>query len=237
MSRLHLIRHGQAMFLTDNYDRLSPLGTDQARRVGLTLDAEDALPQRYLVGTLQRQQQTLDAMVDAANGVAAPVVRDIAFNEFPFEAMMEQQIGRLKGSSDAVDRALIDFQQAEDRAVQIRAVQRLLEFCIEDWVENDRSDPAANIPTWEAFCTRVGRAIAELQHKAASGSHIAVVSSGGVVAAVVAHVLGAPPIAAARLCWRVNNASITQLTFSKSRISLDHFNRVDHLPIAARTYR
>ena len=34
MSRLFLVRHGQASFLSDDYDRLSPLGLEQSRRLG-----------------------------------------------------------------------------------------------------------------------------------------------------------------------------------------------------------
>src|SRR5437868_11884703 len=34
MSQLILVRHGQAAFLSDDYDRLSPIGEIQARRLG-----------------------------------------------------------------------------------------------------------------------------------------------------------------------------------------------------------
>ena len=34
MSSLYLVRHGQASFLADDYDVLSPLGEEQARQLG-----------------------------------------------------------------------------------------------------------------------------------------------------------------------------------------------------------
>ena len=34
MSTLYLVRHGQASFGTDNYDRLSAIGEEQARELG-----------------------------------------------------------------------------------------------------------------------------------------------------------------------------------------------------------
>ncbi len=238
MAKLQLIRHGQAMFLTDNYDRLSELGHTQAKAIGHCLAAEAAAPDRYFHGTLTRQRETLAGIIAAADATGAAAVTEVAaFDEFPFEPMMRAQIERLSAIDPNVAKTATAFASATEKSERLRLIQHLLEVCIEDWVDGDHSDEAAGIPSWRAFCQRVGSALDDVIASAPAGSHSAVVSSGGVVAVAVQRVMEAPPVMAARLCWRVCNASLTQFSFSASRVSLDHFNRVGHLPATQRTYR
>jgi hypothetical protein len=49
--------------------------------------------------------------------------------------------------------------------------------------------------------------------------------------------LSAPEKSFLAVNWRVKNASITEFTFSRDRLSLDGFNNVEHLDEALRTYR
>ena len=43
MSRLYLIRHGQASFLSDNYDQLSDMGKNQALELGDNFSSKDII--------------------------------------------------------------------------------------------------------------------------------------------------------------------------------------------------
>lgn len=62
MSRLVLVRHGQASLFADDYDRLSPVGVEQARRVGVHLASRGVRPARIVVGPRLRHRQTLEAL-------------------------------------------------------------------------------------------------------------------------------------------------------------------------------
>ena len=233
-----MVRHGQAMFLTDDYDRLSDLGATQAARVGVALAGEGVGDAIFRVGTLKRQRETLAALGKAGNYAAvADTESDSAFDEFPFDAMLHRQIDRLRGQNARFDAAIAAYDAAVDRPDRIRSIQQLLELAIDDWVGQELSDADAGLPSWRTFCGTVMSGVARLQAEVPSGSDVVLVTSGGVVAAVTQHALGATFDVAARLCWRVNNASITQLTFNRERLSLDHFNRVGHLPANERTYR
>lgn len=53
---LLLVRHGQASFGTDDYDRLSDLGHAQARRLGERLRGQDV--RRLVSGSMKRQRDT-----------------------------------------------------------------------------------------------------------------------------------------------------------------------------------
>lgn len=224
------------MFLTDDYDRLSDLGKQQAELVGRSLAAEQLVPTHIFVGALQRQQQTL-AGIQKYVGETVDVVQDPLLNEFPFEAMLQVQTERFRGRNRVVDAILEALQGDLERDERIREVQRLLEFSIDDWVQNDREDRAAGIPAWREFVAGVQRFLSSLQRQMPSGSTVLAVTSGGVIAALTQTVLEAPILSAARLGWRVNNASITQMTFTQKRVSLDGFNRIGHLTSDMRTYR
>ena len=60
MSVLVLVRHGQASFSADDYDRLSPAGEAQARRLGDYWTRQAEVFDEVYVGPRRRQQQTAD---------------------------------------------------------------------------------------------------------------------------------------------------------------------------------
>ena len=60
MSELILIRHAQASFGQENYDNLSELGHDQAALLGSLFDKLNIAPDRVVIGTQKRHQQTLE---------------------------------------------------------------------------------------------------------------------------------------------------------------------------------
>lgn len=80
MSKLYLVRHGQASFMTDDYDRLSPIGVQQSRLLGDYWGKRGLTFNKLFVGPLRRHQQTFTAFADGyeAHGhrLPAPVVND-----------------------------------------------------------------------------------------------------------------------------------------------------------------
>ena len=60
MSELILIRHAQASFGHENYDNLSDLGHDQATLLGSLFDRLKIAPDRVIIGTQKRHEQTLE---------------------------------------------------------------------------------------------------------------------------------------------------------------------------------
>jgi broad specificity phosphatase PhoE len=74
-----------------------------------------------------------------------------------------------------------------------------------------------------------------------NGRIIAVFTSGGAIAASIAHVLGLPGDYAMRLNWQIVNTSISRYMYNKERITLAGFNSIAHLNLtgdpAIITYR
>ena len=62
---LYLIRHGQASFMQDNYDRLSELGRKQANVVGEYLVNNQFTFDACLSGSLERHQKTFAGILES----------------------------------------------------------------------------------------------------------------------------------------------------------------------------
>ena len=87
MSELILIRHAQASFGHENYDNLSELGHDQAALLGSLFDKLNIAPDRVVIGTQKRHQQTLEnfklnCQVDKHPGWNEYDFRDLLLAEF-----------------------------------------------------------------------------------------------------------------------------------------------------------
>ena len=61
MSILCLVRHAQASFLTQDYDRLSPLGHEQSRLLGEYCVRHDLHFDRAIIGPRRRHRETAEA--------------------------------------------------------------------------------------------------------------------------------------------------------------------------------
>ena len=91
MSHLFLIRHGQASFLSDNYDQLSDMGREQAKILGKQLVTSATNFDVVYSGDLVRQIDTAEivANVYLENEISFPEIQKQAnLNEYPAEEIM-----------------------------------------------------------------------------------------------------------------------------------------------------
>ena len=75
MAELFLVRHGQASFGTDDYDRLSAAGEQQGVWLGEYFAQQALTFDRVICGTLNRHAQTVDAILRGMGREGAPVDR------------------------------------------------------------------------------------------------------------------------------------------------------------------
>lgn len=240
MSKLLLIRHGQASFLSDNYDRLSPHGETQSAQIGQHLLDLDLRVDRAYCGTLERQRRTGELAADRyRSGGAFPELETHAgLDEFASEQLMGVLLPVLCRSNPAIDGLWRAYEAADNDRDRYRRVHHLLEAVMLAWIgENFDRGETPGLPRWLEFASAVRDALAEIRQGAASGSTLAVFTSGGPIGVAVQSALAAPDVAAAALNWRIYNASITEFTFSTGRIALDSFNSIGHISLSARTYR
>ena len=240
MSRLFVVRHGQARFLTDDYDRLSDLGRAQSLALGRAWLDESVRPVQAWAGTLTRQRRTAAAVADAfsAAGVEFPDTGTAAgLDEYPGDALLAELVPLLRRGDAAIDAEASAFEGADDDRARYRHVHRLLEAVMRAWIEEAYPLDAVDLPRWRDFSGGVRATLRRIMADSPRGADVAIFTSGGPVGVAVQTVLEAPELKAAELNWRVNNASVTRFTFSGSRISLDAFNDVAHLDPQMRTFR
>lgn len=230
MSKLVLVRHGQASFFSDDYDRLSEIGHRQSRVLGDYWAANGETFDEVYHGSLTRQIETAagcgEAFADA--GLAWPEAQTLpGLNEYDSEGMMNNLLPVLAQSEPAIAKLRAAFEASTDRTDRYRSFHHLLEAVAARWVEGDVT--TGGFETFAEFDARVRDALKSILSQPGGGRSVAVFTSGGPIGVCVQSVLRAPPIAALELNWRVHNASLTQFTFSKARVSLDSFNGIAHL--------
>lgn len=216
MSTLFLVRHGQASFGSDNYDRLSALGVQQASYLRDHLNQNAVELHAILSGRLQRQRGTAEIL---ASTTGIPIAISPAFDEYDAHTLMQHH-ARLTGEP------LLSLQGSTGRA-DPRAFQQHLERVSRAWVAGQIK--AQDLESWTAFRARVAAGIDELIATTPRGQNIAVATSAGVIGAALGHVLGIDDLAALQLSYVVMNSALTRIEFDGRRRSLVAFNSTAHL--------
>lgn len=203
MGELLVIRHGQASFGADNYDKLSELGHRQSAAVGQALRDMGWAPDRTITGTLIRQKETLASMGFAA-GDTHP-----GFNEYDFTDLLN---ARYKGNVPDLVKG--------DRKTHFRTLRET----VFEWQADQIEGPSE---TWATF---TGRVEAARQTACATGAErVLVVSSGGVIGQLVASSLSAPDKMMMTLNLQIKNTSVTKFVFTERAFFLHEFNATPHI--------
>ncbi len=217
MGTLYLVRHGQASFGEDDYDRLSPLGHRQARRLGEYLQArfarEGVQIETVLMGSLTRHRETWEGLAQGSGWSHAPLVWP-GLNEYDSEALI---------------RAIHPEPLAKPDTPELyRHHFRLLRDALKAWMDG-RTRPQG-MPTYAEF---VGGVEAALDHvRQQCSGHALIVSSGGPISTAVGRVLGTPPETTIELNLRIRNTALTEFAFTPKRHMLVSYNTLPHLDSA-----
>src|SRR5215475_7382496 len=163
MSRLFLVRHGQASFLERNYDKLSPLGERQGRILGEYWAGLGLCFDRVYSGPRVRQRETARIVGEAYRRAGLPWPEPTvleSFDEFQAEIVMERSLpGLLERDSDIL-RMHQAFKDAGTRPEQFKTFQRIFEVVIGRWA--DGQIPLEGVEPWPEFVARVRSGLAGL---------------------------------------------------------------------------
>jgi len=208
MAELILVRHGQASFGTEDYDRLSELGWRQSRWLGEYFAERHAAFDLVLRGSLRRHAETLAGI---AEGMGRPLeaAEDARLNEYDSHALLS---AHLKGGP---------LPAGEDRREHFRILREAMYAWTEGRLGGNAHEP------FREFRARVLAALREM--RAGSARRVLVVSSGGPISTILAEVLGMPQRGVVDLNLQTRNTGITELQAGASRIHCVSFNNVPHL--------
>ncbi len=228
MAALYLIRHGQASFGTQDYDRLSSRGVRQAREAGRYLRVVAGDRVRMVSGSLVRQRETAAEIAQRMSTTRAEIVSIRIDGRFD-EVDLDSQIARFVPSLDDADGTLAALLSEASRSS--RSYQKLVKRVFLHW--QSLSEPVDALESWPMFARRVSAALADLIRTGRPGETTVVVTSGGVIAALVGQVVALPVQSVYALFEVMRNCSVTCLLHDRQRVSLSSFNEHAYLTGAA----
>jgi broad specificity phosphatase PhoE len=222
-----MIRHGQASFGDDDYDRLSPLGVRQARILARHLLDTAFRPDAVYSGTLARQTATAQEVLSAyrAGGRDLPELELMSgFNEYDTNAIVTALFPDMVKDDPSLGDELTKMYTSK------ASFKRVFEAAMLRWVSGEFGAPGAE--SWRDLKGRVSGSIRSIMKRHGRGKTIAVFTSGGAIAASLSYVLGIPGDDAMRLNWQIINTSMTRYMYNEERITLAGFNSIAHLELA-----
>ena len=208
MAELVLVRHGQASFGADDYDKLSELGWRQSRWLGEYFAERGAVFDLVIRGSLRRHAETL---VGIGEGMGKPLDggEDARLNEYDSHSLLR---AHLKGKP---------MPQGGDRREHFRILREAMYAWTDGTLAGSPHEPFAE------FRARVLATLTELRGGALK--RVLVVSSGGPISTILADVLGMPQRGVVDLNLQTRNTGISELQSGVNRIHCVSFNNVPHL--------
>lgn len=214
MSRILLVRHGQASFGAADYDQLSPTGTEQSRVLGATLVARDIRPDVLVTGEMVRHAQTA-AGAREGSGWEAEAEVDAGWNEFDHLQVLavHSQPSTAEGESEKA------------------AFQRWFEEATLRWTSGNHDEEYDE--SFAAFSGRVEAALERLVRSLPARGTAVVLTSGGPIAWAAASLLADSTTVRTDLWLRLNpvsvNTGVSTIVCGSRGTTLVSFNAHDHL--------
>jgi broad specificity phosphatase PhoE len=239
MSHLFLVRHAQASFLEQTYDKLSALGEMQSALLGEFWARRKFVFDRACSGPRVRQRDTA-AFVAAAYrklNLSFPELLVMPeFDEYQGEDVLQGSLSALLESDRGISALHEAFQASGDPQSRRRTFQKLFEAVIGKWVDGEI--PSNNVEPWRDFALRVNAGLTTFLSGGAPGERVAMFSSGGPIGLAVQRALDLSARNALRVSWMAQNSSFSEFLYSSDRFTMSSFNSVPHLDDRSlQTYR
>jgi broad specificity phosphatase PhoE len=202
MTTIYLVRHGQASFGAESYDKLSSKGETQAQELGKYLKKLMKEEPYIVSGSMQRHQQTAKISLDECFPTAN-IHTNSAWNEFNHRQVFEKYDPDFANPT-VLKESIASAKNPEQflTEVFVKAAKR--------WTSNEYHDYDES---WVDFQARVTGALTELCNELTEKKprYAVVYSSGGVISFLIGHLLGLSEEKTFNLMWAIANTSITTL--------------------------
>jgi broad specificity phosphatase PhoE len=222
MATIYLVRHGQASFGADDYDKLSELGCRQATVAGEYFRDRGIRFDAVYSGDLSRQRNTARLAI-ASQPSKVPHSIDPRFNEIQNDEQLKCLMPEVVKRNPAV-KALVDKGLSSSKDYQ-----KVIDAVFNYWVSPECND--TRIQSWAEFSGNARQALADVMQEQGGGKTIGIFTSGGTLATIVAQVLGLTGEQTYQLYEPMFNCSVTQLFYSGRKISLSYYNDCSFLQV------
>lgn len=203
MSKIFLIRHGQASFGADNYDLLSDIGRQQAAALG-----EYFLNQKFkfdviIHGQMSRQAETARIMAQSKQ-FDGELILDKNANEFDSDSLLDYYLPILAETSVVFHQKIHSEQKW---FVNGRDFEMIFRALIKLWQQDD----SCPFESWTAFRKRSLKLLNCVRSEHGANKKIALVTSGGLISATMQSILGFDNKTFIDMNLTINNASVTEI--------------------------
>lgn len=222
MTEIYLVRHGQASFGTDDYDRLSAIGRVQCEHLGARWRHLGHEFDAVYAGPLARQQDSCRITLPGH----APDI-DEALREYDADGLIAAYGPRLQ--RNGTDPAPVQL----GRNAGPDHYRGVLAEAVAAWCRGEA--PAAGpVESWDDFIGRAGSFLDTVADRHYGSRRIALFTSGGVIAAALCAALQLSPEATVGMSWHLRNASVTRLHYQDGLWSMASYNETGHLELPGR---
>ena len=222
MATIYLVRHGQASFGAENYDKLSELGCRQATVVGEYFRDHGVRFDAVYSGDLSRQRNTARLAV-ASQPAEVPHHIDARFNEIENDLQLKYLMPDVIKINPKIE-AMVNKGLSSSKDYQ-----KVIEAVFNYWVSPVCND--TRLQSWAEFSGGARQAMSDVMHEQGAGKTIGIFTSGGTLATIVAQILGLDGEKTYQLYEPIFNCSMTQLFYSRSKISLSYYNDSSFLQV------
>jgi broad specificity phosphatase PhoE len=221
-----MIRHGQASFGEDNYDRLSPIGVQQSKIVARHLSKLKKSFDAVYCGTMERQIRTAQELIECYTALkisASELVQFPAFDEYDSLAVWESLIPQIIEENPSLS------QDLEKIYIDKKSFQKLFQEVMHRWISEEFDTPGP--PKWSDFQKRVWQGLKDIMDRHGSKKRLAVFTSGGPISAAIQWAMGISDQMTMSISWQIMNGSITRFKYNDRGIALSGFNDIAHLEL------
>jgi broad specificity phosphatase PhoE len=230
MSQIILVRHGQASFLEQDYDKLCANGETQAELLGKYWSQRGVVFARACSGPRARQLETARIVADAYRSAGLDFPETVVmseFDEYAAEAVLRLCLPQLLQVNAEIDELNRAYEESGEPGERRRTFQKLFEAVIGKWVAGEIV--AAGVESWAEFCLRVERGLAQLVRETPPAASAVIFTSAGPIGATMRRALHLSGEDALQLTWMSRNTSFSSFLAAGERFTLSTFNAHPHL--------
>ena len=216
--------------MAEDYDRLSPLGEVQARKLGEFWARHGLEFRQVFRGPARRHRQTCEIAGEVMRSAGLPWPEPVVipeFDELDAGKVMHLCLPALIDHNETVRRLNAEFRAAEATPEAGRLLQALFEEVSLHWAEERVA--VEQLETWGQFRTRVRGAVESVRRETPRSSASVVFTSAGPIAATLSCIFDLPPRKSLDLIWTSRNGSYSEFLFTGERFSLSSYNSFPHL--------
>jgi broad specificity phosphatase PhoE len=216
--------------MAEDYDRLSPLGEEQARKLGDFWARHGLVFEHVYHGPAKRHIRTMEIAGEEVKRAGLPWPEAASLpemDEFDAYQVMKRMVPVLIEHDPEVRRLNEEFFSNQDSPEAGRVLQKLFEQVARHWSSGEFDMP--EVESWSQFRVRVSSAITRIRELVPRSTNTVVFTSGGPIAATMAQALCLSPEKAIEFVWLSRNCSWSEFLFSGDRFSVSAYNSFPHL--------